>query len=89
VFWIILGLIIKSICQYVLGAEVSTIEKLYLGLGFSSFDPMDLGYIFITSMWVIFKDSCNNLRGIFINYITLKFDSSDDEKSKDEVTKKS
>jgi hypothetical protein len=32
--WILLTILIKSICQYILGAEETSIEKLFLGLDY-------------------------------------------------------
>lgn len=85
VLWVILAIVIKSICQYVLGAEVTSIENIVLGLD----GPFYLGCIIGGWIMVLLQDNWDNLMSeYFPNSITMKFDSGD-ENTDDEVTKKS
>jgi hypothetical protein len=48
VLWVIFAILIKSICQYVLGAEETSIEKLLLGLDSVFYLECILGGCFMT-----------------------------------------
>ena len=55
IFFVIIGIGIKSICQYFFGAEDTSIEKLILGLDYSFY----LGCILGSWIIIIFQDNWN------------------------------
>lgn len=71
---ILLGLVIKSICQYFLGAQETSLSKLLLGLDFPFYGGIYLGGILMDFT----HDNWNNMRDYFYKSISIKLDSDDD-----------
>ena len=85
IFFVIIGIGIKSICQYFFGAEDTSIEKLILGLDYSFY----LGCILGSWIIIIFQDNWNiKFSDYYPNNLSIKLDSGD-ENSEDENIKKS
>ena len=85
IFFVIIGIGIKSICQYFFGAEDTSIEKLILGLDYSFY----LGCILGSWILIIFQDNWNiKFSDFYSNSLSIKLDSGD-ENSDDENIKKS
>ena len=83
VLWVIFAILIKSICQYVIGAEETSIEKLLLGLDSISYLECILGGCFMT----LLPDFWNKLTEFYPKSLSMSFNSGD-ENSEDENTKK-
>ncbi len=81
---IILAIVIKSICQYFLGAQETSLEKILSGLDYPFYQGCFLGGIIM----VFIQDNWNNMWDYLYNSFTMKFDSGD-ESSGDEAIKKS
>jgi hypothetical protein len=81
---VILAIIIKSICQYFLGAQETSLEKILSGLDYPFYQGCFLGGIIM----VFIQDNWNNMWDYLYNSFTMKFDSGD-ENSGDEAIKKS
>lgn len=83
-FFVIIAILIKSVCQYFFGAEVTTFDRIILGLDY----PFYNGCVFGGWIMVFIKDNWNIMWDSFTKSITMKFDSGD-ESSGDEAVKKS
>jgi hypothetical protein len=71
---ILLSIVIKSICQYFLGAQDTSLSKLLLGLDYSFYGGIFLGGILMSFT----QDNWDNMRDYFYKSITIKLDSDDD-----------
>jgi hypothetical protein len=76
---IILSILIKSLFQYYLGAQQTSLQIIISGLDYSFYEGCFLGAI----LMIFFKDNINNIWEFCHNSLTLKFDSGD-ENSGDE-----
>ncbi len=84
ILWVVLAIIIKSLFQYLCGAEDITLMKIFSALDYPFYQGCVLGgciMVFIRDNWKLIWDS-------FWESITLKLDSGD-ECSGDEAVKKS
>ncbi len=81
---ILLAVVIKSICQYYLGAQDTSLEKLFSGLDY----PFYQGCILGGFIMIFFQDNWNNMLDYLHKIFTIKLDS-EDEDSVDETLKNS
>lgn len=81
---IILAIIVKSICQYYLGAQETSLDKILSGLDYPFYQGCFLGGI----LFSFFQDNWNNIWGYFYKSILIKLDS-DNEDSGNEALKNS
>lgn len=81
---ILLAVVIKSICQYYLGAQDTSLEKLFYGLDY----PFYQGCILGGFIMIFFQDNWNNMLDYLHKMFTIKLDS-EDEDSVDETLKNS
>jgi hypothetical protein len=86
VLWIIFAILIKSICQFVLGAEETSIEKLLLGLDCTFYLKYILGGCFMA----LLPDIWNKLTEFYPKSLSMSFNSGDENSDvEDEAIKKS
>ena len=81
---ILLAIVIKSICQYYLGAQETSLEKIFSGLDYPFYQGCFLGGVIM----VLFQDNWNNMWDYLHKTFTIKLDSSDED-SGDEALKNS
>lgn len=81
---ILLAVVIKSICQYYLGAQDTSLEKLFSGLDY----PFYQGCILGGFIMIFFQDNWNNMLDYLHKIFTIKLDS-EDEDSVDDTLKNS
>lgn len=72
---IILAVVIKSICQYYLGAQETSLEKILGGLDYRFYQGCFLGGILLS----FFQDNWNNMWGYFHKSIIIRLDSEDED----------
>ena len=80
--FIMLAIITKSICQYYLGAQETSWDKIILGLDYPFYQGCLLGGIILS----FFQDNWNNMWDYIHKSITIRLDS-EDEDSGNEVSK--
>jgi len=81
---ILLAIVIKSICQYYLGAQETSLEKILLGIDYLFYEGCFLGGVIIH----FFQDNWNNMWDSLRKNFTIKLDSGDED-SGDEGLKNS
>jgi hypothetical protein len=72
---ILLAIVIKSICQYYLGAQETSLEKIFSGLDFPFYQGCILGGVIM----VLFQDNWNNMWDFLHKSFTIKLDSEDED----------
>lgn len=81
--FILLAIAIKSICQYFLGAQETSLEKILSGLDYPFYQGCILGGVIMS----FFQDNWNNMWDFLHKSFTIKLDSGDED-SGDESLKK-
>ena len=72
---IILAVVTKSICQYYLGAQETSLDKILCGLDYPFYQGCFLGGIILG----FFQDNWNNMWGYLHKSIIIRLDSEDDD----------
>ena len=72
---ILLAIVIKSICQYYLGAQETSLDKILSGLDYPFYQGCFLGGILLS----FFQDNWNNIWDSLYKRITIRLDSEDDD----------
>lgn len=72
---IILAIVIKSICQYYLGAQETSLDKIFSGLDFPFYQGCFLGGILFSFL----QDNWNNICDYLHKSIIIKLDSEDED----------